>query len=63
MIAKGNPYGIDDGLVFSFPCISKGNGRIEIIPGLYIDPFLKEKINLTEKELLEERSLVENLLK
>ncbi|MCX6991237.1 MAG: malate dehydrogenase [Chlamydiae bacterium] len=61
--AKGNPYGIDERLIFSFPCISKGNGHIEIIPGLYIDPFLKEKIALTEKELLEERSLVENLLK
>jgi len=61
--AKGNPYGIDERLVFSFPCISKGNGHIEIISGLYIDPFLKEKISITEKELLEERALVENLLK
>ena len=61
--AQGNPYGIDERLIFSFPCISKGNGRIEIISGLYIDPFLKEKITLTEKELLEERALVENLLK
>lgn len=61
--AKGNPYGINENLIFSFPCISKGNGKLEIIPGLEMDPFLKEKISLTEKELLEERALVENLLK
>jgi len=61
--AKGNPYGINENLIFSFPCISKGNGNLEIIPGLEMDSFLKEKITLTEKELLEERSLVENLLK
>ena len=60
--AKGNPYKIDEKLIFSFPCVSHGNGKIEIVPGLDIDPFLRGKISLTEKELLEERSLVENLL-
>lgn len=61
--SKGNPYGIDENLLFSFPCISKGNGDLEIVTGLEMDSFLKEKISLTEKELLEERKLVENLLK
>jgi malate dehydrogenase len=60
--ARGNPYGIDEKLIFSFPCVSKGNGNIEIVKGLHIDPFLKQKISLTEKELQEERALVENLL-
>ncbi|MBM3207792.1 MAG: malate dehydrogenase [Chlamydiae bacterium] len=63
LCSKGNPYGIDEGLIFSFPCISKGNGNVEIVQGVHIDPFLKQKIDLTEKELKEERSLVENLLK
>jgi malate dehydrogenase len=61
--AKGNPYGIDERLIFSFPCVSKGNGQIEIVPGIQFNQFLKEKIKLTENELLEERSLVENLMK
>ena len=62
LLAKDNPYGIDKKLVFSFPCISSGDGKIEIVKGLELDPFLKEKIALTEKELQEERSLVANLI-
>lgn len=60
--AKGNPYGIDENLVFSFPCRSKGDGNYEIISGAVIDPFLKEKLALTQKELKEERDLVRDLL-
>ncbi len=56
--SKGNPYGIDEDLIFSFPCKSHGNGKLEIIQGLEIDPFIKQKIALTEKELQDERSFV-----
>lgn len=61
--SEGNPYGIDENLVFSFPCRSKGHGDFEIVKGLEIDPFLQEKIAMTEKELIEERDLVRELLK
>jgi len=61
--AKGNPYGIDDGLVFSFPCRSQGKGDFEIVSGLKITPFLKEKLQITQKELLDERDMVAHLLK
>lgn len=61
--SKSNPYGIDENLVFSFPCRSKGRGDFEIVQGLAIDAFLKEKLALTEKELIEERDLVRGLLK
>jgi len=60
--SKGNPYGIDEELVFSFPCRSKGHGDHEIVSGLTIDSFLKEKLALTQKELKEERDLVKDLL-
>lgn len=60
--SEKNPYGIDENLIFSFPCRSKGNGEIEIIPDLDWNDFLKEKIDLTEKELLEEREFVAKLL-
>ncbi len=59
--SNGNPYGIEPGLIFSFPCRSNGKGQVEIVKGLKWDPFLKEKIHLTEKELIEERMLVKNL--
>jgi malate dehydrogenase len=60
--AHGNPYGIDENLVFSFPCRSKGDGTYEIVPGLDWNAFLKEKIALSEKELIEERELVSGQL-
>lgn len=63
ILTDGNPYGIQEGLIFSFPCRSKGKGDCAIVPGLQLDPFLKEKIRLTETELLEERQLISNLLK
>lgn len=61
--AKGNPYGIDEGLVFSFPCKSHGKGDFEIVSGLKLTPFLKEKLQITQKELLDERDMVAHLLK
>ena len=57
-----NPYGIEKGLIFSFPCRSKGNGQIEIVADLKWDGYLEEKIKATEKELMEERALVARLL-
>lgn len=63
VLSTGNPYKISRDLIFSFPCRSKGEGDYEIINGFEMDHFLKEKIALTEKELMEERDLVSHLLK
>lgn len=60
--SDGNPYGIAPGLFFSFPCRSDGKGTIEIVKNLKWDEFLKQKIHLTEQELLEEKSMVSDLL-
>lgn len=62
VFSKNNPYGIDEELVFSFPCRSNGNGSFEIVKGLKIDSFLQEKLAITQKELIEERDLVRELL-
>ena len=59
--AKNNPYGIDENLVFSFPCQSRGKNDIQIVSGLEMSPFLKEKIALTQKELQDEREMVSHL--
>jgi len=61
--SQGNPYGIDENLIFSFPCRSKGDGKYEIVKNIQLHDFIKNKIKLTEKELLEERQFVQNLLK
>lgn len=60
--SDGNPYGIKPGIFFSFPCRSEGNGKIEIVKDVPWDDFLKKKVALTEKELLEEKELVKHLL-
>jgi malate dehydrogenase len=54
----GNAYGIQEGLIFSFPCVSKGNGHYEIVKGLLWNDFIKEKVLRSESELLEEKELV-----
>lgn len=61
--SDGNPYGVAEGLFFSFPCRSKGDGSCDIISDIKCDNFIKEKIRLSEQELLEERKLVSGILK
>jgi malate dehydrogenase len=61
--SEGNPYGIEDNLVFSFPCHTLEKGEIVIVPGLDIHDFLDAKLRATERELLEERDLVKALIK
>jgi malate dehydrogenase len=63
LCSNGNTYGIQEDLIFSFPCRSKGGGKVEIVKNVPWDAFLKSKIHLTEKELLEERELVAHLLR
>jgi len=60
--SDGNPYGIAEDLIFSFPCRSSGKGDYEIVSEVPWDGFLKERIKLTEQELLEERAMVEDLM-
>lgn len=57
----GNLYGVPKDLIFSFPCTTS-NGKYEVVKGLELDSFAKQKIEVTTKELLEERNEVENLL-
>jgi malate dehydrogenase len=63
VVSNGNPYGIADDLIFSFPCRSNGKGEGTILPGLHLDPFLRKKLGETQKELLEERDAVVHFLK
>ncbi len=54
-------YGIEEGLIYSFPCVCK-EGKWEIVQGIDIDDFSKEKMLATESELKEERDAVQSLL-
>ena len=54
-------YGIAEGLIYSFPCVCK-DGDWEIVQGLEINEFSREKMEATENELAEERDAVQHLL-
>lgn len=60
--SDGNTYGIQEGLIFSFPCCSTDRGEVQIKGGVPWDSFLEKKIRETERELLEERDCVRHLL-
>lgn len=53
--STGNSYGVEEGLIYSFPVTCK-NGSWEIVNGLTIDDFSREKMNVTAQELTEERA-------
>ena len=54
-------YGIAKGLIYSFPCVCK-DGNWEIVQGLDINEFSRQKMEATENELAEERDAVQHLL-
>ena len=60
-IPADGSYGIEPGIIFSFP-VKCENGKYEIIQGLDIEAFSRERINITEAELREERAAIEHLL-
>ncbi len=60
-IPSDGSYGITEGLIYSFPVTCK-NGKYEIVQGLELDEFSREKMKATEQELVEERDAVAHLL-
>ena len=59
--SAGNPYGVKEGVVYSFPVTCSG-GSYEIVAGLDIDDFSQGRMDATEAELFEERGGVAELL-
>jgi len=59
--SKDNPYGIDDDLLFSFPCRTHANG-LKIDPSIHPSEKLWKEVLLSEKELIEERDAIRHLL-
>jgi malate dehydrogenase len=60
-VPSDGSYGVERGIVYSYPCICK-NGGYEIVQRLAVDDFSRNKMQATEKELREERAAVEELL-
>ncbi len=60
--SQGNPYGLDDGLVTSFPLRSDGDGNVDIVSGLALSDYAVSKIRASEDELKAEREAILDLL-
>ncbi|MFT4614371.1 MAG: malate dehydrogenase [Bacteroidia bacterium] len=54
-------YGIQEGLIYSFPCRCK-DGDWSIVQGVEVGDFSQGKMSATEQELAEERDAVQHLL-
>ena len=63
VVPSDGSYGIDKGLMFSFPVVSDGQGGYHIVQGLKWTEFAKGKVALTQDELREERAVVSDLLR
>jgi malate dehydrogenase len=53
-------YGVPEGLISSFPVVSTG-GQFEVVQGLEINDFSRERIDASARELEEERDAVREL--
>ncbi|MCX8087438.1 MAG: malate dehydrogenase [Rhodocyclaceae bacterium] len=60
-VVSDGSYGIPEGMIYGMPCTCAG-GKWEIVKGLEIDAFSREKMDATLKELQEERDGVKHLL-
>jgi len=60
-IPSDGSYGIATGIIYSFP-VRCNYGRYEIVQGLEINDFSRDKMKATEAELLEERAAISDLL-
>jgi malate dehydrogenase len=60
-VCSDGSYGIPEGMIYGVPCICTP-GKYEVIKGLEIDEFSRERMDFTLNELKEEREGVQSLL-
>jgi malate dehydrogenase len=60
-VPSDGSYGIEEGVIYSYPVTIK-DGAYKIVQGLEINAFSRERMEVSNQELREERSAVEHLL-
>ncbi|NVK43684.1 MAG: malate dehydrogenase [Oceanospirillaceae bacterium] len=60
-IVSDGSYGIQKGIIYSFP-VRCNYGRYQIVQGLNISDFSRERMTKTEQEILDEKAVIEHLL-
>jgi malate dehydrogenase len=61
-VCSDGSYGIEEGLIASMPIRTIENGKWEVVQGLPIDAFSREKIDASVTELKQERDAVKDLI-
>ena len=61
VISDGS-YDIPKGIIYGFPLKTTTDGKIQIIQGLEINSYAKEKLEITTKELLEEKEAISEII-
>ena len=61
-VCSDGSYGVEKGLITSFPIRSAGNSKWEIVQDLPVNAFSRGKIDASNKELADEKALVASLL-
>ena len=59
-VPSDGSYDVPEGIISSFPCVCR-DGSYEIVQGLDINEFSREKIDATAAELVGERDAVSGL--
>lgn len=60
-LASNGQYGVDEGLIFSYPCRVEG-GKLKVVEGVEHDAFGQEKFKITLDELRSEREAVKDMI-
>ncbi|QEH32351.1 Malate dehydrogenase [Aquisphaera giovannonii] len=61
-VVSDGSYGIPEGLIYSFPLVSKGESRWSVVQGLPIDDDARKRLDASAAELASERDAVKDLL-
>ncbi|MBK1791050.1 malate dehydrogenase [Persicirhabdus sediminis] len=61
-VCSDGSYGIDAGLIASMPIFVKEDGSWDVVPGVEVDAFSREKIDASVQELRDEKAAVADLL-
>ncbi|XP_078000705.1 malate dehydrogenase, cytoplasmic-like [Glandiceps talaboti] len=61
-VMSDGSYGVPEGIIYSFPCCIAKDHSYKIVQGLEIDTFSREKMDLTAKELMEEKDMAVTFL-
>lgn len=62
LVTDGSWYNIPADIVYSFPVKIQPGGVVQVVEGLEISDFAREKMDATAKELLEEREVAAQFL-